>query len=272
MARVDLPLNHRVQTFRTNLQQVTPPAEAADLTIGVATRVPLTSSTAHNLSNWLVHLDGRLRVVPFAAYFTATGGIDRWGWPISEPLLESAGTVSQYFQRGVMDWTDDTQGGRAVFPRPVWDFLGGGRGGAPDLGVESHVISDQPGEQVGTWGHRVSNFAIDGTEVGFLDFFTTYGGQAQFGAPRTEARPDTGAAGTLYMDDAPFGVIRPVFPERGVRIRARPSATGAAAPDRRVSAGSALSNLDRAGGVRRPARGRKEPVRQHSGSAHLGNL
>ena len=204
-------LNHRVQTFRTNLQQVTPPAEAADLTIGVATRAPLPSSTAHNLSNWLVRLEGQLRVAPFAAYFTATGGLDRWGWPISEPLLESAGTVSQYFQRGVMDWTDDTQGGRAMFPRPVWDFLGGGRGGAPDLGVESNVISDQPGELVGTWGHRVSNFAIDGTEVGFLDFFNAYGRQAQFGAPRTEARPDTGAAGTLYTPDAPLGVIRQYF-------------------------------------------------------------
>ena len=204
-------LNHRVQTFRTSLQQFTPPAEAADLAIGVAARAPLTSSTAHTLTNWLVRLDGQLRVAPFAAYFTATGGIDRWGWPISEPVQESAGAVSQYFQRGVMDWTDDPRGGRAVVPRPVWDFLGGGRGGAPDLGVEPDVVSDQAGELVGTWGHRVSNFAIDGTEIGFLEFFNTYGGEAQFGAPRTDARPDTGTAGTLSTDDAPFGVIRQYF-------------------------------------------------------------
>ena len=108
-------LNHRVQTFRTSLQQFTPPAEAADLAIGVAARAPLTSSTAHNLTNWLVRLDGQLRVAPFAAYFTATGGIDRWGWPISEPVQESAGEVSQYFQRAVMDWTADAQDGRAMF-------------------------------------------------------------------------------------------------------------------------------------------------------------
>lgn len=203
--------NHRVQTFRTGLQQVAPPAEAADLTIGVATRAPLTSATAHNLTNWLMRLGGRLRVAPFATYFMATGGIDRWGWPISEPLLESTGTVSQYFQRGVMDWTDDASGGQSLFPRSVWDLLGGGLGGAPDLGIEAHITSDQPGELVGTWGHRVSNFAVDSTEVGFLDFFNTYGGEAQFGAPRTEARPDTGAAGTLYIEDAPLGVIRQYF-------------------------------------------------------------
>lgn len=204
-------LNHRVQTFRTGLEQFTPPAEAADLAIGVAARTPLTSATEHNLTNWLVRLDGQLRVVPFGAYFTATGGIDRWGWPISEPLLESSGTVTQYFQRGVMDWTADADGRRAMLPRPVWDFLGGGRGGAPDLGTEPDVLSDQPGVLVGTWGHRVSDFAVDGTEVGFLEFFNTYGGEAQFGAPRTEARPDTGAAGTLHADDAPSGVIRQYF-------------------------------------------------------------
>lgn len=204
-------LNHRVQTFRTGLEQFTPPVEAADLAIGVASRTPLTSATEHNLTNWLVRLNTQLRVVPFAAYFTVTGGIDRWGWPISEPLLESSGTITQYFQRGVMDWTTDAYGRRAMLPRPVWDFLGGGRGGAPDLGTEPDVLSDQPGVLVGTWGHRVSDFAVDGTEVGFLEFFNTYGGEAQFGAPRTEARLDTGAAGTLYTDDAPSGVIRQYF-------------------------------------------------------------
>jgi len=204
-------LNHRVQSLRTDLPQTTPAPEAADLSVGVAARAPLTSPTAHNLTNWLVRRAGQLRVAPFAAYFTITGGLDRWGWPISEPLIESEGKVSQYFQRGVMDWTADAVGRRSVFPRPVWDFLGGGRGWAPDLGVEAGVISEQPGEAIGTWGHRVSNFAIDGTEVGFLDFFNTYGGEAQFGAPRTEARPDTGAVGTLHTDDAPSGVIRQYF-------------------------------------------------------------
>ena len=204
-------LNHRVQALQTNLQQFAPPAEAADLALGIAARPPATSPTAHNLTNWLVRLDGQLRIAPFAVYFTATGGIDRWGWPISEPVQEHSNTVSQYFQRGVMDWTDDGRGGRTVFPRPVWDFLGGGRGGAPDLGVEPDVVSDQPGEIVGSWGHRVSNFAIDGTEIGFLDFFSTYGGEPQFGAPRTDARPDTGAEGTLHSPDAPSGVIRQYF-------------------------------------------------------------
>ena len=75
-------LNHRVQTFRTGLEQFTPAAEAADLAIGVAARAPLTSATEHNLTNWLVRLDGQLRVVPFAAYFTpparSTAGAGRF--------------------------------------------------------------------------------------------------------------------------------------------------------------------------------------------------
>ena len=240
-------LNHRVQSFRTDLQQTVPSAAAADLAIGVATRAPLTSPTAHNLTNWLVRLDGQLRVAPFAAYFAATGGIDRWGWPISEPLQESAGSVSQYFQRGVMDWAADERGGRTVLPRAVWDFLGGGRDGAPDLGVESDVISEQPGELVGTWGHRVSNFSIDGTEIGFLSSFNTYGGELQFGAARTPARPDTGAAGTLYMDDAPLGVIRQYFqnaifefaPDRPQPVRLR--LIGESLRDRRYPAWSEVT-------------------------------
>ena len=204
-------LNHRLQSLRTGLNQSTPPPEVADLSIGVVTRAPLQSATAHSLTNWLVRLNGQLRVVPFAAYFKATGGLDRWGWPISEPLRENSETISQYFQRGVMDWMADANGRDEMLPRPVWDFLGGGLGGAQDLGAEPDVLSDQPGELVGAWGHRVSNFAIDGTEIGFLDFYNTYGGQAQFGDPRTDARPDTWAEGTLHTADAPAGVIRQYF-------------------------------------------------------------
>ncbi len=202
--------NHRVLAFSTDLPQPLPPT-AADLSAAAAAGPLLEAPTAHSLTNWQVRFEGRLWVVPVAAYFQATGGAARWGWPISEPLVEFPGVVSQYFQRGVMDWADDGRNGRALFPRPVWDYLGGGLGGAPNLGAESDRRSTRPGQLVGTWGHRVSNVAVDGTRTGFLDFFLAYGGEPQFGAPRTEARADTGADGTVFDPDAPAGPIRQYF-------------------------------------------------------------
>ncbi len=203
--------NRRVQVFVTSLPTLTPPPDSADLSIGIALIAPQISALPHNLVDLRVRLDGRLWTIEFQSYFRATGGLRRWGWAISEPLRENAGTVTQYFQRGVMDWASDGRGGYAIFPRPVWDYIGGGRGGAPDMGVEAGVLSDQPGVLVGDWGHRVSNFAIDGTEVGFADFFDELGGQATFGAPRTEARVDTGAIGTVFDPQSARGMIRQYF-------------------------------------------------------------
>ena len=203
--------NLRVQVFATSLPALTPPPGSADLSIGIALTSPHASPLPHNIVDLQVRLDDELWTIGFRSYFRATGGLRRWGWAISEPLREHAGTVTQYFQRGVMDWASDGRGGYAVFPRPVWDYIGGGRGGAPDMGVETAVLSDQPGEVVGDWGHRVSNFAIDGTEVGFADFFDEFGGREMFGAPRTEARVDTGAAGTVFDWQSTRGVIRQYF-------------------------------------------------------------
>lgn len=203
--------NHQVQAFQTSLPALVPPLDAEDLAIGVALTGPLESPLPHNLADYRVRVSGRLWTIGFRSFYESTGGLERWGWPISDPLREDAESVSQYFQRGVMDWAFDGRGGRQIYPRPVWEFIGGGRGGAPDLGVESDVISDQPGDVVGDWGHRVSNFAIDGTEIGFKDFFDRLGGRPMFGAPRTDARLDTDLSGTVLDPTAPRGVIRQYF-------------------------------------------------------------
>ncbi len=204
-------LNHSVKVFATDLPSLVPPDDPEDLAAGVALSDPLTSELPHNLVDLRVRLDGRLWTVDFRHYYESTGGLVRWGWPISEPLRESASVVSQYFQRGVMDWSPDGRGERSLFPRPTWELLGGGRGGSLNMGVEPHVTSTQEGAVVGTWNHRVSNFAVDGTFVGFEDFYEQYGGQAQFGAPRTEARTDTGEPGTVMDPRASRGVIRQYF-------------------------------------------------------------
>ncbi|MBM4436477.1 MAG: NHL repeat-containing protein, partial [Actinobacteria bacterium] len=204
--------NARVQIFQSSLLPFAPPREAADLTVGIALQTPFASPLPHNVVDLRVRLDKKLWTVEFRSFYDATGGLRRWGWPISEPLRESVSTtITQYFQRGVMDWSPDGKGAHAVLPRPVWDFLGGGRGGAPNLGVEPLLKSTQPGEIVGTWDHRVSNLAVDGATVGFKDFFDLLGGVKLVGAPRTEARLDTGEPGTVFDRTAEPGLIRQYF-------------------------------------------------------------
>ncbi len=95
--------------------------------------------------------------------------------------------------------------------RLVWDYLGGGIVVAPDLGAEPDLRSDQPGSEFGPWGHRVSNYAVNGAYTGFRDFFEASGGVAFFGYPKTEARDDGDPAAVLRVPGATPGVIRQHF-------------------------------------------------------------
>ena len=74
--------------------------------------------------------------------------------------------------------------------------------------MEAELLSDQPGEVIGPWGHRVSNFAVDGTEIGFLDAFKALGGVAAFGYPKTDARSDDAEGAVLAVPGTTFGFIR----------------------------------------------------------------
>ena len=80
--------------------------------------------------------------------------------------------------------------------------LGGGLAGSTDLGVEPDLLSEQPGLALGPWGHRVSNFAVDGTTTGFLDFFEAFGGLQTFGHPKRDARYDDDPQSTLGIEGA----------------------------------------------------------------------
>lgn len=127
---------------------------------------------------------------------TCGRGVERWGHPISEALVEN-GVLCQYFQRGVLEWTP-VANGFALTRRLAWDYLGGGLDGSPDLGVEAGVSNPHDGRFEGPFGHKVSNADVIGTPTAFLDFFDRLGGAASFGFPKREARLDTGAAGTLF--------------------------------------------------------------------------
>ena len=79
------------------------------------------------------------------------------------------------------------------------------------MGVEPGVLNPNDGVLSGPWGHKVSNQAVDGTVTGFLDFFQRLGGELSFGVAKTDARPDTGAPGTVMLPGATPGFIRQYF-------------------------------------------------------------
>ena len=135
----------------------------------------------------------------FLDNFTNTGGIERWGYPTSAVFEETSGTLTQYYQRGVVDWQPPPGGGSHSFQRRLaWDYLGGGLGGATDLGVELHLTNPNPGDEFGPWGHKVANTSVEGVTIGFADFFHRLGGIASFGFPKTDARRDTHPQADLH--------------------------------------------------------------------------
>ena len=129
----------------------------------------------HNIPQLAVTLpDGRVIPADFLGHYRETGGFARWGYPTSEVFVLENGALTQFYQRGVVDF-HDVGSGWVIERRLAWDYIGGGFGGAPDQGVEEadeHAPNPYPGIVIGPWGNKVSNFAIDGTDVGFADFFS----------------------------------------------------------------------------------------------------
>ncbi len=165
---------------------------------------------SHNIPDLRMTLDGQLVSCNFLTHYETAGGLTRWGFATSEVLEERPNTLTQYYQRGVVD-CHHRAGAWRMERRLAWDYVGGGVAGAPDLGVEPDLRSTQPGEEVGPWGHRVSNFDIDGTEIGFLDFYEALGGVTAFGFPKTGARRDDDPRAVLNIPGASPGFIRQYF-------------------------------------------------------------
>ena len=157
--------------------------------------------------------DGTAFRADFLANFNQTGGVERWGYATSAVVEEAPGTLSQYYQRGVVDWQPPPGGGPHTFQRRLaWDHLGGGLGGSIDQGVELHLTNPNPGELLGPWGHKVSNLSVEGVDIGFADFFHRLGGVASFGFPKTDARQDDHPEADLHIPGhPPDGRIRQYF-------------------------------------------------------------
>lgn len=189
----------------------TPPTAAADKPVLVL-RVDGSEhyeALRHNIPNLRVTRDGQTFEARFLDTYVATGGVTRWGLPTSEVMEEEEGHLTQYYQRGLLDWhrsgTCGTSSGYCIERRLVWDLFGGGGGGSPDLGVEPGRTNPHEGRMVGPWGHKVSDRSIEGTVIGFRQFFERFGAEQSFGYPKTDARIDTNRPGTLYIDPARSG-------------------------------------------------------------------
>ena len=185
-----------------------PTARGSDA-VGIATaevvRAQYFEALRHNVVDVVgTFVDGAEFRADFLGNYRETGGVERWGYPTSAVVEERTGTLTQYYQRGVIDWQPPPGGGAPTFQRRLaWDYLGGGLGGAPDMGVEGHLTNPNPGEVVGPWGHKVANRSVEGVEVGFADFFHRLGGVASFGFPKTEARRDDHLEANLLIPGRP---------------------------------------------------------------------
>ena len=163
----------------------------------------------HNLSDLSV-TRGRLRLnAPFRQFYYDTGGLTRWGYPTSEVLMLESGTLSQFFQRGVVDF-HDVGFGWILERRLTWDYVGGGAGGSFDQGVEPAPVQPGGGPVVG-FGHAVTNQTASGGRTGFLDTYNELGGVDSFGYAKTAARVDTNLPGTLFEPGTTPGFIRQYF-------------------------------------------------------------
>ena len=175
------------------------------------TELRFDSDTGHNIPNLRILGSWGLLEAGFLDYYLFTGGKERWGSTLSEVFEESPGVLTQYFERGVVDWRHRAGSNVQIIERRLaWDFIGGA--GAPtDMGYEAEVLNSHAGIVSGPWGHKISNLAVDGTETGFLDFYQSHGGEVSFGFPKTDARPDSDLPGTVRLPKGSPGIVRQYF-------------------------------------------------------------
>ena len=122
---------------------------------------------SHNIPRLEVVVGGQTLTADFAAFYESSGGLTRWGLPTSEVFTEESGALTQYYQRGVVDFHPraDLGGIYLMERRLAWDYFGGGIGGSQDLGVEPGTTNNNSGECMGRGGTR-SHFSVGGVRTG----------------------------------------------------------------------------------------------------------
>jgi len=104
-----------------------------------ATEIPAT----HLLDERYYSQTGHTLKHGFLAFFDYYGGLDIFGYPISEMITEPDGRVTQWFQRAQLEWLPDHAGGQVQLAPLGERFL---EGKYPDLSSTAGATPTSPGE------------------------------------------------------------------------------------------------------------------------------
>lgn len=162
--------------------------------------VPGTSAAAANPDRVYFSQTGHYLSYGFLNYWRGHGGIDLFGYPLTEEITDPAtGLTVQYFERAVFEWHgDQPEGSRVQLRRLGADITHGDTNGAFD---PIKAASDDSCNFYQETSHRLCN--------GFLNFWQNGGGVVVFGFPISEEfdqkNPDTGQTYTVqYFERARF--------------------------------------------------------------------
>ncbi len=120
---------------------------------------------------------GHTVIGPFLKFFDEHGGLEIFGYPITEQFFDSNERLVQYFQRARFEWRPDNPEGFQVQLGLLGDELGYSR---PRLAASDIPAANNP---------RCKYFPETGHSVcyAYLDYFRAHGGIDVFGYPISEA-------------------------------------------------------------------------------------
>ena len=184
-----------------------------DDAIREVTVVETTYSTiaGHNILNMVVRVEDRTLAADFLDFYRRAGGVGRWGLPISEIFEEEVGRLTQYFQRGVIDWQVGQDGVPTISPRPSWDLIQARISAPGDPEAESNLSNPFATSTVGPWLRSVSDRSIGGVWTGFAEFIVQIGGLDTLGWPKSEARRDDRPDVVFQIPGTSPGFVRQYF-------------------------------------------------------------
>ncbi len=142
----------------------------------------------------------------FLDFFNAHGGLEMFGYPITEEFTENGRQV-QYFQRMRLDLYPENAESLRVRPGPIGELLG--RGDPPLSSSDIPAPGDPNHHYFAETGHAVS--------YAFLNFFNQHGGVEFFGWPITEYKWENGRI-VQYFQCARLEWYPDMPPDQRVRL------------------------------------------------------
>lgn len=140
---------------------------------------------------------------PWLEFLRASGGVDNLGYPrspvVADPL--DGEQCVQYFQRMVLEWHPENPPEYRIQRRLLGERLGEPAPPEPpgaENGPDYWYFA--PGET--GLGHAVSNYAPDGTRIGFKHYFDRQGAEDAFGYPMEPPTLRTGPDGVTRWTQA----------------------------------------------------------------------